>query len=58
MFGGTVVSAEKKKHPTSVLAWYACVGVVFWMIFKNPIFMLAFLLLGMFVDKKNKQKDN
>lgn len=52
------MSNEKKKHPTSVVAWYACVGVVFWILFKNPIFMLAFLLLGMFVDRKNKQKDN
>ena len=36
---------------------WLCLGIMFWLIFKNPICLLLFLALGFYIDKKKNKKE-
>ena len=48
---------EKNKRAVKFAPWL-CLGIMFWIIFKNPIAFLAFLALGVFLDKKKNKKED
>ena len=48
---------EKNKRAVKLAPWL-CLGIMFWIIFKNPIAFLVFLALGVFLDKKKNKKED
>ena len=48
---------EKNKRAVKLAPWL-CLGIMFWIIFKNPIVFLVFLALGVFLDKKKNKKED
>ena len=48
---------EKNKRSVKLAPWL-CLGIMFWIIFKNPIVFLVFLALGVFLDKKKNKKED
>ena len=47
---------EKNKRAVKLAPWL-CLGIMSWIIFKNPIVFLVFLALGVFLDKKKNKKE-
>ena len=47
---------EKNKRVVKLAPWL-CLGIMLWIIFKNPIAFLVFLALGVFLDKKKNKKE-
>jgi uncharacterized protein YneF (UPF0154 family) len=48
---------EKNKRAVKLAPWL-CLGIMLWIIFKNPIAFLVFLALGVFLDKKKNKKED
>lgn len=48
---------EKNKRAVKLAPWL-CLGIMSWIIFKNPIVFLVFLALGVFLDKKKNKKED
>ena len=48
---------EKNKRAVKFAPWL-CLGIMSWIIFKNPIVFLVFLALGVFLDKKKNKKED
>ena len=48
---------EKNNRVVKLAPWL-CLGIMLWIIFKNPIAFLVFLALGVFLDKKKNKKED
>ena len=44
------------KDKKNFAPWLCC-GILFWIVFKNPFYMLVFLALGALIDKKKNKKE-
>ena len=47
---------EKGKRIAKLTPWL-CLGIMFWLVFKNPICLFLFLAFGIFIDKKKNKKE-